>query len=304
MCACGSRPATAGSRSSAHEPVPDLPIGREVVASGTLRERRSRGRRATWRATGSARSSPRGRLRLTGGRRGGLAGDRRSRSATARSGAWTGHAGAGGRAPARLRPRRGRPHRPRDGRRLQALGARAPARRQRGHVMLLALLAAPLLGAARRAAAGSARVRAGADRPLRPGDRRRPVDPARRDHGRRGRGRGPRRAPALALVRRAARRARRPSRSTRARAATPAGSSASRPWSGSCCARPVSATCCWASGRDARAPSAARRAARRGRRGDDRGDARHGAADGARFRRRLARLAARPTSWRCPRSRP
>ena len=156
----------------ASEPVPDLPIGRQVSATGTLRDpqpweagylarhgirqvlaadRLAAYRPAARRSRGADRSHPRS------------GGDRPRKR----------HPGGGGGAPEGLRPGRGRPHRRGHRRRLQALRARPPARRLRPERDPARPAGASDPGAPRRAGPRAPALRSGADRDLRPRHRRR-----------------------------------------------------------------------------------------------------------------------------------
>ena len=178
--------------------------------------------------------------------------------------------------------------------RVQALRPRAPARGQRPERRAARPSRDPAPRRARPLAAREARLHPGPDRGLRAGDRRGPVDPARRGDGRRGDRRGPRRHPALALVRaraRGARDARRqPARERRRRLAAQLRGGRRDPAVGGAAPRCAARAAQWRR-RNRRALAASPRA-RRGRRADDRGDARDGAADGAPLRVALARGAA------------
>ena len=275
----------------ASEPVPDLPIGRQVNATGTLREPEP------WEAGYLARYGIRevlaaDRLRLTGRR---AAGPRRCRSHPRPRRARPGQrdAGGGGRAPARLRAWRGRPHRRGHGRRLQALRARPPScrlRRERDAagpaggaapgalgvplrvrlVLVLALIAiyVPVTGAGPRSSARASWAR--------PGSSRRSPD---------GRARAGTRScspPSSTL------------RSTREPAAD-AGWQLSFAavigimlWAGR-----FATSCSGHRGRGEHGHVGWRRGPRRGRRSDDRRHARHGPADGARLRGGFAGVRAR-----------
>ncbi len=277
----------------ASEPVPDLPIGRQVSATGTLRDPQP------WEAGYLARYGIRqvlaaDRLRLTGRRRAGPVAliDRiRDRAEVAlESGTPEAEAallrgfvlGEDDRIDAATVDdfkRSGLAH-------LLAVSGQ--------NVILLALLALPLLALARRPGPRPPALRSGADRDLRPGHRRRPLDPARRRDGRGRDRRRARRTAALALVRDPARRLRHPgdqppgerrrrlAAQLRRRDRDPAlGRADSRPP-----APAVRARRRWRAAGLAAQP-------RRGRSGDDRRDALHGPADGPRLRHGVACLSAR-----------
>ena len=228
---CGVRVDTPAGRLlvEAPEPVPELEVGgggpgdrdgpRAPRSSRRAYLRRARDRAGARRSHRSSSTGPRARRARRPARRGPRA--RRGRARRRDAG------GVGGPA-ARLRPRPGRPHRPGDRRRLQALRARPPARGVAARTSSCSRSSPPRCSpcSASRCGPGWSWILALiAVYVLR--HRRRAVDPARRGDGR-GRRSSPRspagraRAGTRSLLA-AARR----SRSTRARPPTSAGSSAS-----------------------------------------------------------------------------
>ena len=189
----------------APEPVGDLPVGSEVRAEGAL-ETPEPWRAGYLRRQGIAMTLRTDRIdRAARAPRRVRRMDRRNQGAC-RGGAGARHARARGGTGARLRPRRGRPDRPRDARGLPALEPDPPAgrqRRERDPALRPGLAAA---GAARAAATRPADRGALPDRDLRAGHGGRPIDSACRGDGGRRPDRRPGRPAALALVRRAARR--------------------------------------------------------------------------------------------------
>ena len=232
-------------------------------------------------------------------------GARRSASAIVRAAALgSGTPERRGGAPARASARRGRPHRPGHGRRLQALRARPPTcglRRERDAPR--ACSAMPLWRSRACRCAPRLVCAAGADRVYVPVTGAGPSIQRAGRHGRRGGGRGARRAAPLALVRDprsppsltlgdqpASQRRRRLAAQLRGGDRDPAVGGAD---SGDLPTRRP--------GRRHRITVGRRRAPRRGRRGDDRRHALHGPADGASTSRRSRSPRCPRTCWRCPR---
>ena len=287
----------------ASEPVPDLPIGRQVERH----RHASRARALGGRLPGALRHPPGPRRRPAPAHRRAPRGARRRwRIASATAPSWPSGRGTpdgGGSAPARLRARRGRPHRRRPpSTTSSAPGSPTCSPSSGENVMLLALLAVPLWRCSGVPLRARLLVRPRPDRDLRAGHRRgRRRSSAPASWARPGSSpRWPERPRSrwyavllaafvtLAINPRAERR--------RRLAAQLRGRDRDHAVGGADSRRPAG------TGRGRGRAGGRRLAARpgRGRRGDDRGDARHGAADGARLRRGLDRVRCPRTCSRCP----